>query len=345
MMPGREFQCTLRELAKQLDAEYMGSLAAETTVVKGLASLQGAKPDELTFLAREDYAKYLPECRAAAVIVSEKMTTECSIPLLKVKNPYLAYAKASALFNHRAGITPGIHSSAIIDASVKIGSSVYIGSRVVIESGVVIGAGSVIHSGCVIGANTRIGEGCLLHANVTLYDGLVLGDRVLIHSGAVIGADGFGFAPKPESGWEKIHQLGGVRIGNHVEIGANTTIDRGAIEDTVIEDGVIIDNQVQIAHNVYIGKNTAIAACTGIAGSTNIGANCTIAGAVGIVGHLTIVDNVHVTAMTLVTGSIDQPGSYSGGTPVLPTKEWRRSAIRFGQLEEIVKRLKALEKK
>lgn len=344
-MSRKEIQYSLRELAEQLGAEYVGSSGGEKSLVRGLATLRTAKEDELTFLAREDYAKYLPACRAAAVIVSDKLMVDCAIPLLKVKNPYLAYAKASALFDHRPRVQPGIHVSALVDPSVQIPSSVYIGPRVVIEAGVSVGAGSVIHAGCVIGANTRIGAECLLHANVTLYDGMVLGDRVLIHSGAVIGSDGFGFAPKPEGGWQKIHQLGAVCIGDDVEIGANTTIDRGAIEDTVIESGAIIDNQVQIAHSVHIGKNTAIAACTGIAGSTRIGANCTIAGAVGIVGHITIVDNVHVTAMTLVTGSIDKPGSYSSGTNFLPTKEWRRSAVRFGQLEEIAKRLKALEKK
>jgi len=344
-MSGKEFQCSLRELAEQLGAEYVGTHAHGKNMVRGLASLHAAGKDEVTFLARDDYAKYLPECRAAAIIVSNNFQIECSTPLLKVKNPYLAYAQASALFDHRPKVKSGIHASALIDSSVKVDPSVYIGPRVVIEAGVSIGAGSIIHSGCVIGANTKLGENCVLNANVTLYDGMVLGDRVLIHSGTVIGADGFGFAPKPGGGWQKIHQLGAVCIGNDVEIGANTTIDRGAIEDTVIEQGVIIDNQVQIAHNVHIGKNTAIAACTGIAGSTKIGANCTIAGAVGIVGHLTIVDNVHVTAMTLVTGSIDRPGSYSGGTNFLPTKEWRRSAVRFGQLDAIAKRLKELEKK
>lgn len=344
-MPGKEFQFTLRQLAEHLVAEYVGADAAQANVVRGLAPLRSAKPDDLTFLSRADYAKYLPECRAAAVIVSDKLQLECSVPLLKVKNSYLAYAQVSALFDRRPRIQPGIDASASIDPSATLDPSVAIGPRVVIGAGVSIAAGTEVNAGCVIGPNTRIGKDCLLQANVTLYHGAVLGDRVLIHGGAVIGADGFGFAPKPGGGWQKIHQLGVVRIGNDVEIGANSTIDRGAIEDTVIEDGVIIDNQVQIAHNVKIGKNTAIAACTGIAGSTTIGANCTIAGAVGIVGHLTIVDNVHITAMTLVTGSIDQPGSYSSGTHLLPTQEWRRSAVRFGQLDEMAKRLKKLEKK
>jgi len=345
MISGRDFQCSLRQLADQLGAEYVGALGSEKILVRGLATLRQAKEDELTFLTRRDYARYLPECRAAAVIVSQNLAVDSPIPLLRVKDPYLAYARVSALFNSRPKVQRGIHVSAVIDPSAQIDVSVYVGPCVVIDAGVSIGAGTVIHAGCVIGANSQIGRDCVLYANTTLYDSTVVGDRVLIHSGAVIGADGFGFASKPEGGWQKIHQLGSVCIGNDVEIGANTTIDRGAIEDTLIEDGVIIDNQVQIAHNVHIGKNTAIAACTGIAGSTSIGANCTIAGAVGIVGHLTIVDNVHVTAMTLVTGSIDKPGSYSGGTHLMPTKEWRRSAIRFGQLEEMARRLRVLEKK
>jgi UDP-3-O-[3-hydroxymyristoyl] glucosamine N-acyltransferase len=185
-----------------------------------------------------------------------------------------------------------------------------------------------------------------LHSRVTLYHDVVIGDQVVIHSGTVIGADGFGFAPDfagEGGGWCKIHQLGGVVIGNRVEIGANTCIDRGALDDTVIEDGVIIDNLVQIAHNVKIGRNTAIAACTGIAGSTEIGQHCTIAGAVGIVGHLKIADRVHITAKSLVTGSIREAGSYSSGTALAPTAAWRRNAVRFSQLDSIFQRVRALE--
>lgn len=342
-MTGKDTQYSLQHLVEYLDARYEGAESARRHLVRGLATLTSAQTDQLTFLSRADYSKHLPLCRAAAVIVSDKLTATSPVPLLKVKNPYLAYAQVSALFARPSSAASGIHASAIVDPSARIADSAVIGARAVIGADAVIGEGSLIGAGSVVGNGVVLGAGCVLQAHVTLYDEVVLGDRVLIHSGAVIGADGFGFAPKPEGGWQKIHQLGTVRIGDDVEIGANTTIDRGAIEDTIIEAGVIIDNQVQIAHNVHIGRNTAIAACTGIAGSTQIGAHCTIAGAVGIVGHLKIVDNVHITAMTLVTGSIDTAGSYSGGTPVLPSRQWRRSAVRFGQLEEIAKRLKELE--
>lgn len=335
---------SLPQLAELLGAELRAADNTSDIHIESLAVLTKAGPGQLTFLSRADYARYLPECRASAVIVSEQLAVDCPVPQLRVKNPYLAYAKVSALFDRRPLPAPGIHASAIVDPTARIAASASIGARAVIEANVVIGEHSVIGPGSVVGAGSQLGHNVELRANATLYHGVILGDRVLVHSSTVIGSDGFGFAPKPGGGWQKIHQLGTVRIGNDVEIGANTTIDRGAIEDTVIEEGVIIDNQVQIAHNVHIGRHTAIAACTGIAGSTRIGANCTIAGAVGIVGHINIADSVHITAMTLVTGSIDEAGSYSSGTNLLPTKDWRRSAVRFGQLDELAKRVKALEK-
>ncbi|HEY7776516.1 MAG TPA: UDP-3-O-(3-hydroxymyristoyl)glucosamine N-acyltransferase, partial [Kineobactrum sp.] len=189
-----------------------------------------------------------------------------------------------------------------------------------------------------------IGAGSRLYPGAVLYHGVQLGEQCTIHSQAVLGADGFGFAPDG-AGWQKIHQLGGVRLGNRVEVGACTTIDRGALEDTVVEDGAIIDNLVQIAHNCHIGKNTAIAGCTGLAGSTIIGANCTLAGGVGVVGHVEICDGVHVTGMTMVTKSITEPGSYSSGTPMSATRDWKRSAVRFTQLDSIQRRLTDLEKR
>ena len=213
----------------------------------------------------------------------------------------------------------------------------------VIDAGADIGPNVVLGANCVIGERCRIGAGTRLHASVVLYRDVTIGEHCTLHANAVLGADGFGFAPSPE-GWQKIHQLGGVRIGNRVEIGACTTIDRGALEDTVVEDGAIIDNLVQIAHNCHIGKNTAIAGCTGLAGSTIIGANCTLAGGVGVVGHVEICDNVHITGMTMVTKSITEPGSYSSGTPMASTRDWKRSAVRFAQLDSIQKRLAGLEK-
>jgi UDP-3-O-[3-hydroxymyristoyl] glucosamine N-acyltransferase len=266
------------------------------------------------------------------------------VPLLRVKNPYLAYAQVSVLFDKKPACTPGVHVSAVVDPSASIAVSACIGPNVVIEANVVVGDKTVIEAGSVIGDHTVIGKQCHIHRNVTVYHSVSMGDRVTIHSGAVIGADGFGFAPKPGGGWQKIHQLGSVSIGSDVDIGANTTIDRGALGDTVIADGVIIDNLVQIAHNVHIGKNTAIAGCVGIAGSASIGANCTLAGGVGLVGHITIADNVHITGMTMVTKSIQEAGSYSAGTPMTTTAEWKRNAVRFSQLDGMAKRLSDLEK-
>ncbi len=321
----------------------------ETIKVTGLASLQNATAQQLTFLSNPKFADHLSTTQAAAVMIAEDGSDACSAPVLRVRNPYLAYAKVSALFDASVSIgsgaiEAGIHPSAVVHEAAFLAAGVSVGPNAVIAADANIGKNTVIGASCAIGAGTVIGADCVLNNNVTLYHDIVLADRVRLHSGCVIGSDGFGFAPKPDGGWQKIHQLGRVVVGSDVEIGANTTIDRGAIEDTVISKGVIIDNQVQIAHNVWIGENTAIAACVGIAGSTRIGKNCTIAGAVGIIGHLEIVDNVHVTAMSLVTNSIKEPGAYSGGTGLSPNKEWRRSVVRFGQLDSMAKRLRELEK-
>lgn len=242
----------------------------------------------------------------------------------------------------------GVHATAVIDSSARVAPTASIGAHCVVAANAVIGEGVVLGAGCSVGRASVIGDRSVLHAHVAIYHGVTVGRDVVIHSGVVIGSDGFGFAPNfatdGVSGWQKIHQLGGVVIGDRVEIGANTCIDRGALDDTVIEEGVIIDNLVQIAHNVKIGKYTAIAACTGIAGSTEIGQHCTIAGAVGVVGHLRIADRVHITAKSLVTGSIHESGSYSSGTALTKTAAWRKSAVRFLQLESLFQRVRTLEK-
>ena len=255
-------------------------------------------------------------------------------------DPYLAYSMLSHLFDKsREKVGLGIHKSAVIAPTAMLSESVSIGPNVVIEEGAVIGNHVVIGANCVVGENTTIGDNSRLYAQVVLYSHVTLGARVTIHSGSVIGADGFGFANR-EGRWHKIAQLGGVTVGDDVDIGASTTIDRGALEDTVIGQGVIIDNQVQIAHNVRIGDHTAIAGCVGIAGSTTVGRYCTIAGAVGIAGHLTLCDHTHVTMQSQVTRSIKEPGSYSSGTGILPTVEWRKAAVYFRQLDSWRKRLK-----
>ena len=264
---------------------------------------------------------------------------------LLLDNPYLGYARLTALFDRVPVAPAGIHPSAVVAPSATVAPSAAIGANAVVEANAEVGAGTQVGAGCYIGRDTIVGADTRLYAGVCLYHGVSLGKDCIVHSGAVIGADGFGIVPGgPETpGWVKIHQLGGVDIGDDVEIGANTTIDRGALDNTVIEAGVRLDNQVHIAHNVRIGRNTAIAGCVGIAGSTTVGANCTIAGAAGIIGHLQIADNVHITAMTLVTKSIKKPGSYSSGTPLAATREWRKNAVRFGQLEKTAVRLKRLE--
>lgn len=331
---------TLKSLADLIDAEFVG--AAECRIT-GLNTLQNASSGELAFLANPAYQKYLSSTKASAVIVKPEIGESFSGNKILSDNPYLSYAKLSNIVDPTPAAPVGIHPDASVHESAVVADNVSIGANATIAAGVVLAEGVVIGPGCSIGADTSIGARSRINANVTVYHGVSIGSDVILHSGCVIGADGFGFAPA-ESGWVKIHQLGGVVIGNRVEIGACTTVDRGALDDTVIADGVIIDNQVQIAHNVNIGENTAIAGCTGIAGSTTIGRNCTIAGAACIAGHLTIVDGVHISAVTFVNKSISESGSYSSGTLATPTASWRRNAVRFGQLDTIASRLTALEK-
>lgn len=332
---------TLGELAEQLGATLRGDAA---TLVSGLATLQDAAPDQLSFLANAQYRKYLKDSRAAAVLLTPRDAEDYPGAALIVANPYLAYARASHLFETRPDAPAGIHPTALVAADAQVDPSASIGAYVVIEQGARIGAGVVIGAQSFIGARSRIGAGGRLAPRVTLYHDVTIGERVVIQSGAVIGGEGFGFANE-QGAWQKIAQIGGVRIGDDVEIGANTTIDRGALSDTLIGNGVKLDNQIMIAHNVQIGDNTAMAGCTGISGSTRIGRNCMIAGGVGMVGHIEVCDNVFVTGMTMVTRSITEPGSYSSGTALQPAAEWRKSAARIRNLDEMARRLQQLEKR
>lgn len=334
-------ELTLGAVASEIGAECTGDASR---VITGIHTLQQAGPSQVSFLANGLYRRYLKETRAAAVIVSAEFAAECPVPALVVGNPYLAYAKLSQHFSNLPRAVAGIHPSAVIAETARIAPTASVGPNCVIAEGAVIGERTVLHAGVVIGEGSTIGCDCLLHANVTLYHGVIVGNRVVVHSGAVIGADGFGFATSPD-GWVKISQNGGVRIGSDVDIGAGSTIDRGALGDTVLEDGVIIDNQVQIAHNVRIGKGTAIAGCTAVAGSTEIGERCTIAGGVGITGHLKITNGVHITAMSLISKSIETPGAYSSGTAMGVTRDWRKNAVRFLQLDQLFRRVTELEKK
>jgi len=329
---------TLAELAQHLGAELVGM---GEYPVNGLSTLISAESHEVSFLANMKYASQLATCAAGAVVMHPDQARHFTGNKLLMTNPYLGYAKLSALFAPKTSFT-GVHpaasvaESAVLADDVVVGPGSVVGENTRLDKGVVVGPNTVIGDDCVLGEETR------LEANVTIYYGVILGQRNIVHSSAVLGSDGFGFAKDGED-WVKIHQLGGVITGNDVEIGAGTTIDRGALDDTEIGHGVKLDNQVQIAHNVILGDFTAIAGCTAIAGSTTLGKHCTIAGACGITGHLQLADGVHVTAMSLVTHSIKEAGAYSSGTSLDDNNKWRRNAARFKQLDQMAKRLKHLE--
>ncbi|HBO2124819.1 TPA: UDP-3-O-(3-hydroxymyristoyl)glucosamine N-acyltransferase [Pseudomonas aeruginosa] len=332
---------TLGQLAAHVGAEVRGDADLP---IQGLATLQEAGPAQLSFLANPQYRKYLPESRAGAVLLTAADADGFAGTALVVANPYLAYASLSHLFDRKPKAAAGIHPTAIVAADAEVDPSASVGAYAVIESGARIGAGVSIGAHCVIGARSVIGEGGWLAPQVTLYHDVTIGARVSIQSGAVIGGEGFGFANE-KGVWQKIAQIGGVTIGDDVEIGANTTIDRGALSDTLIGNGVKLDNQIMIAHNVQIGDHTAMAACVGISGSAKIGRHCMLAGGVGLVGHIEICDNVFVTGMTMVTRSITEPGSYSSGTAMQPAAEWKKSAARIRQLDDMARRLQQLEKR
>lgn len=331
---------TLEELAQQVGGELHG---ATDCFIKNVATLQNARDGDISFLTHPRYRKYLATTRATAVIVSVQERHNCPVSALVVDDPSVAYARIAALLNPNPSMVSGIHAGACIHESSRIHDSASIGPFCVVEAGVWIEADVVIGPNCIIAENAFIGQGSRLVAKVTVCHGTHIGRRALIQPGAVIGSDGFGLA-NDKGVWLKVPQLGKVHIGNDVEIGANTTIDRGALEDTVLEDGVKLDNQIQVAHNVRIGAHTAIAGCVGIAGSARIGKRCTIGGGVGIAGHLEIADDVHLTGMSLVTKSISKPGVYSSGVPAQPNLLWNKNLVRLRQLDEIASRLQALEK-
>ncbi|TDO06115.1 MULTISPECIES: UDP-3-O-(3-hydroxymyristoyl)glucosamine N-acyltransferase [Halomonas] len=332
---------TLSEIAERLGARLEGDGERR---VSGLATLRDAAPDQVAFLANRAYLKDLTGTRAAAVLLAPDHAQSCPVARLEMDNPYLGYAELSRLFDPLTDRIPaGIHPTAVVADDVCLGADVVIGPQTVIESGVELGDEVVIGPGCVVGADSRIGPGSRLHANVTLCHGVVIGARAILHSGCVIGGDGFGFA-HDGARWHKIAQLGGVVLGDDVEVGSCSSIDRGALGDTLIGDDVKIDSQVQIAHNVQIGDHTALAGCVGIAGSTRVGKHCMLGGGVGLSGHLTIADGVQVTGMSLVTNSILEAGVYSSGTGAMDNAQWRRNAVRFKQLDDIARRLARLEK-
>lgn len=332
---------TLGELATRFGADIQGDADC---LIQGVASLKSAQAGQISFFYDKHYADALAVTKASAVIIRPEHSELSPTACLVTENPQLLFARVANLFQQQAGVESGIHSDATVAPDADIDPSASIAARAVIGRNAMIGKNTVIGEGCVIGAGSVIGDGVRLVANVTICDNVRLGDRALIHPGVVIGSDGFGLV-NDAGQWLKVPQLGTVIIGNDVEIGANTTIDRGSLDDTVIEDGVKLDNQIQVAHNVHIGAHTAIAGCAGIAGSVRIGRNCTIGGGVGFSGHLEIADNVHITGMSLVTKSITESGVYSSSIPVQGNRKWNRNVARFGQLDDMAKRLKKIEKK
>jgi UDP-3-O-[3-hydroxymyristoyl] glucosamine N-acyltransferase len=326
---------TLGQLAAQFGCELKGDPAV---VVSRVGTLSGATPDSVTFLANSLYRSQLAHTRAAAVVVAPRDRDACPVASLVHPEPYLAYARIATSLHAPAPVVPGVHTSAVVAPSARVAPSAQIDAHAVIGSGCTIGAGAVVGAGAVMGANVAIGEGTRIGPRVALLDGVRVGARCIVHPGAVIGADGFGFAPDRGT-WQKIPQVGSVVIGDDVEIGANTTIDRGAIEDTVIEDGVKLDNLVQIAHNVRIGAHTIMAAMSGVAGSTKVGRRCMIGGGVVMINSLTICDDVMFTFRSVVTRSVDEPGTYSGHLPAEEAGLWRKNAARFRKLDALAERL------
>jgi UDP-3-O-[3-hydroxymyristoyl] glucosamine N-acyltransferase len=344
---------SLLDQANTVGLEYKlaGFDKEPTPTIRGIGSLLSSGPSEVSFLSNPKLIDQVRQCRAAAVILTADAyeTLALDRPVVVCGHPYLMYALLAQWFDqHRLRSLPkGIHDTAVVAPSAVIAEGVSIGPHCVIESHVHIGSDSRIGPGTVLGANSRIGADCLLHARVTVYHDVRIGNRCILHSGSVIGADGFGFAPAPQQeqgAWAKIAQVGSVEIGDDVEIGANTTIDRGALENTVIGHGVKLDNQIMVAHNVRIGDHTAIAACVGIAGSTSIGRRCTIAGAAMLSGHIHLADDVHISGGTAITSSIDEPGRYTGVYPFAEHKQWQRNAAVVGQLAQLRRRTRALEK-
>ncbi|HEU5293556.1 MAG TPA: UDP-3-O-(3-hydroxymyristoyl)glucosamine N-acyltransferase [Burkholderiaceae bacterium] len=334
----------LADIVAALGGELHGDRALP---IERIAALDNADPRSISFLAHARHADKLASTRAGCVIVAPahlQAARERGVALV-TDDPYLYYARLTQWWRRNEGVpAPGVHPSAVVDASAQVDPSAHVGALVVVGPLARIGPQAVIGAHSSIGAQARIGTQTRFAERVTFGERCTIGERGIVHSGVVIGADGFGFAPV-QGRWEKIEQLGTVRIGDDVEIGANTCIDRGALDDTVIEDGVKLDNLIQIAHNVHIGAHTAIAAMAGVAGSARIGRHCTIGGAAGIVGHIDIVDHVHVDAATVISRSITKPGRYSGLFPFDDNASWEKNAATLRQLYSLRERLRALEKK
>lgn len=334
---------SLREIAERFDFEVVGD---DSLVVTRLAPPSAAGPGDLTFLFNSAYKTQLSVCQATAVVLTADDAADCSLPHLIAQRPRLAWAQIATLFDPTPRPAVGSSPSATVAEDASIGSNVSIGANVVIESGVVVGDDVILGPGVIVGSGSEIGARTRIFGNVSIYHDVVIGEDCIVHSGAVIGADGFGFEFNPASmNLTKIPQVYGVRIGNHVEVGAGTTIDRGALNHTVLGDGVKLDNQVQIGHGATIGAHTAISGCTAVAGSTKVGSYCLIGGGVGIVDNIEVADQVEITAMSLVSQSITEKGRYASGTGLMKGAEWKRSIVGFRRLDEMLKRIRKLEQR
>ncbi len=334
----RDRWMSVSEIAAKLGANYEGQGDCR---INGLATIRDANQNNLCFVSSKKFLAELSLCQAGAVLLRESDAKHCSVTAIFVENPYLAYAQVSQWLHGAEAATGGTHISAVVDTSAQVSELAQIGPNVVIEAGAVIEDGAVIAAGCFVGLNTFIGKRTRLAANVTVCRGCHIGHDCRVLSGSVIGADGFGFAPIPSGGWQRIEQIGGVRIGDRVEIGACTTIDRGALGDTVVESDVIIDNHVQIAHNVHIGQYTAIAGCVGIAGSTHVGKRCQLGGGSSIVGHLKLDDGVVVFANTFVTSSLEV-GVYASASAAQPVADWRRNQPNLRQFHLLARQMRRI---
>jgi len=336
----REHQYTLAQLTQGLNVTIKGD---PNVLIQGVCAIQESQAGFITFLTNPLYKKYLPVTQAAAVILSPEHADLCATNAIISADPYYTYAKIARYFSPKSTVAAGIHPTAVIGQDANLDPTATISAHCVIGQRVTIGANVILGPACVVGDDTHIGADTHIDAQVTIYARIQIGERVRIASGTVIGSDGFGFA-KNQGVWHKIPQLGTVIIEDDVDIGANCAIDRGAIENTVIERGVKLDNHIQIGHNAHIGAHTIMAGCVGVAGSAVIGKHCLIGGGTGIGGHITIPDNVAVTGMTAVTKSITQPGVYSSGVGGLVTnQEWRKNSARVQRLEKLMDRVKVLE--
>lgn len=333
----------LGELVERLGGELAGPPGVADIEIHRVAPIDAAAPGDIAFLSNPRYTAQLAQTRASAVILAPAAASAISLPAILTAQPYLYFARLAQLLHPPRPLVPGIHPSAVVRSVLP--DAVEVGPGAVIEEDVVVGAGTIIGARSVLGRGVRIGEESLFHPGVCVYEGCRIGARAVLHSGVVIGADGFGFARDGEGCWIKIPQTGGVVIGDDVEIGANTTVDRGALADTLIGDGVKLDNQIQIAHNVRVGDHTAMAGCVGVAGSARIGRRCTLGGGAIVLGHIELADDVYVSSGTLVAKSVLKPGTYTGTVPFLPHEDWLRNFSRLRHLDAMADKIRALEKR